>query len=715
MTLPALLLVAAGLSSLTPTTSAQDAGVYRVPSAAREELVDMKVSVRHERMDDDYVADLSPEQVAKLVSCGFQPALLYSGPADEREQRKLFAGGPPIDCFSSYADMYADFQAYAAAYPAIAEFVVFGKSVQGRDVFGLRISDNIQLEEIEPEVVFWGGIHGDELAAAELGYLYAMDLLDAYAIDVEVQRYIDENEIWVIPTLNPDGHEMLTRNNANGVDLNREFGYNWDGWGGSASPYSQPESKLIREFFLANNITISVTHHNAGALLLYPWGYSPQDAGDKGIIETAGAQYTNVASYLLLQSWIDYETHGELLDTVYGLQGGLCYTTETSFGCDQFADSYARNKDGMDAFCGIAKGGLRGLVTDAQSGQPIWAAMWVEGTPFPSYTDPNLGDMHRMVEAGTYDLTFWAPGYLSQTLEDVTVLSPFAGTPPFNVALERGGNGHAFMVTAANQDDPNNAYAITSVPGQALGPPDNEPVSLGVGGFITLDLGEGHAITDGPGVDFTVTEALIPGDGVAEAYVVYAGGAYVQNTAVGAAFGTASFDLAASGVTSTRYLKIVDQSTGNPDDAFAGLELDAITVLNGTGPTSLDTDVGNISLAAGGTQTLSLEGPTPNALYWMLGTTAGTAIGQPLTPSALTLPLDFSPYLLYSLLHPNQVIVNSFDFLDGSGQQTAILTVPPGLDPAFAGLVFHHAYFLADPATFLVSFVSNSTPLTLTP
>ena len=54
--------------------------------------------------------------------------------------------------------------------------------------------------------------------------------------------------------------------------------------------------------------------------------------------------------------------------------------------------------------------------------------------------------------------------------------------------------------------------------------------------------------------------------------------------------GTASFDLAGSGVAATRYLRIVDQSAGDPDAAFAGLELDAVTVLNGTGPTSLAVD-----------------------------------------------------------------------------------------------------------------------------
>jgi hypothetical protein len=687
------------------SAAAQQSELYRVPRAARAELASMKVSPRHERVEDDYVVALTAEQAAHLEGCGFRLEGL----------QRMTSVGLSIDCYSSYDDMYAHFQAYAASYPSLAELVVLGKSVLGRDVFGLRISDNVHVEESEPEVVFWGGIHGDELAAAELGHLYAMDLLDLYALDPDDKRFVDQNEIWVFPMVNPDGHELFTRDNANGVDLNREFGYNWDGWGGSLSPYSQPESRLVREFLLGNNVTLSVTHHNAGALVLYPWGYSPLDVADTDITLLVGTEYSSVAMYLLQQSWDDYETQGELLDDVYGLHGGLCYTTETAFPCTAFADSYARNKAGMDAFCDIANGGLRGAVKDAQTGAPVWAAMWLAGNPVPSYTDPVLGDVHRLVEPGTYDLVFWAPGYLPQTLAGKTVASPFAATPPFSVALERGGNGHAFMVTACDQKDPNNAYAIASVPTQALGPPDGEPVSLGVGGFIVLDMGAGHAIADGPGVDFTVTEALVPGDAQKEPYLVYAGDAYDQGALVGGAAGTASFDLAASGLSGARYLRIVDQSAGDPDAALAGLELDAVTVLNGTGPTALDADVTSISLATGGTQTFSLHGPTPNALYWILGTTAGTATGQTLVPTALTIPLDPSPYFLYSVLHPNKVVVDSLDLLDAAGQETAVLTVPAGLDPAFAGVVFHHAYLLADPLSFEVSFVSNTAALTLTP
>jgi hypothetical protein len=136
------------------------------------------------------------------------------------------------------------------------------------------------------------------------------------------------------------------------------------------------------------------------------------------------------------------------------------------------------------------------------------------------------------------------------------------------------------MVTSVNQRDPNNAHANATFPAYALGAPDGFPASLGLNGFIVLDMGAGHEIVNGPGNDFTVTEALFNRDMQPEAYQVFTGTAYVQTTLIGSATGTASFDLAAAGVTSARYLKILDQSGSSPNLPFAGMDLDGITVLN---------------------------------------------------------------------------------------------------------------------------------------
>ena len=549
-------------------------GVWSVPRAAHVDLAQMQAAVRHGRPDRDFTALLTEEQVAELQRRGHVPVLLFASTRDEHASEADAA-------WTSYATMRSDFLAYAATYPTLASYEVLGTSVQGRELFGLRISANVTVEEDEPEVVFWGSIHGDEFASAEVPYEYAMYLLDNYGVDVDVTRYVDETEIWCIPLVNPDGHEAGTRNNANNVDLNRDYGFQWDGWGGSSRPHSEVETRAVREFCLANNISLASTMHCSGNVFLHPWGFGP-NARDAATIQAVGGVYATLANYTLLSSWVSYETHGELVDYLYGSHGGLIYTAEISNSRAQYPTTYSRNAAGMDAFCDLAGGGLHGVVTDANTGEPVWAAVWVSGLDVPAYTDPTVGDVHRLLAPGTYDVTVWANGYLPQTITGVSV-GPLTHAPAeFTAALQPTGDTHAFLVTAVNQDDPNNEYANTSAPASALGAPDGVACSLGAGGFIVLDMGPDHVITDGPGDDFTVTEAVLFDDVLPEAYAVFAGDAYAQTQLVGTGFGTTSFDLAAAGLGSTRYLKIVDDSGADPDGALAGLDLDAVTVAHRT-------------------------------------------------------------------------------------------------------------------------------------
>lgn len=575
MKLARVLAVVISLLLAVPNAASQDLARYLVPQEARATLVEMKAQVHHGSAGGDFTADLTPTQVARLRDRGFQVQALPPTPPGAGDGVLGLGGWTP------YAQMRADFLAYAAAYPSIAEYHVLGYSVQNREIFGLRISDNVQVEENEPEIMFWANIHGDEYASGEIAYDWAMDLLDAYGANPIATGFVDDNEIWVVPLLNPDGHELGTRVNANGIDLNRDFGWNWDGWGGSPSAYSQVETRLLQDFLLENNVTLSVTGHCSGNVFLYPWCDKPNDSQEDALVQSVGALYANASNYQLIKSWADYETHGELLDVIHGGHGSLCYTAEISNSVAAYENSYARNKEGMDAFCAVVGEGLAGLVTDAQTGDPLRAAVFVSGSSIPAYTDPVVGDVHRMVTPGTYSVTVWANGYQPQTISGLNVAQ--GGTTSFQAALQPGGSEHAFLVTSVNQRDPFNSYNNSTAPTDALGAPDGLACSLGREGFIVLDLGAGHAITDGPGDDFTITEALVAGDQVFESYSVYAGDAYVQGTLIGAGLGTTSFDLAAAGVVSTRYLRIVDGANGNTEDALAGFELDAVTVLNGNG------------------------------------------------------------------------------------------------------------------------------------
>ena len=129
-------------------------------------------------------------------------------------------------------------------------------------------------------------------------------------------------------------------------------------------------------------------------------------------------------------------------------------------------------------------------------------------------------------------------------------------------------------------------------------------------------------------------------------------------------------------------------------------------------PLSFLPDVLGLSVAAGGTQTLSLDaGPEhAGAIYFVLGSLSGTQPGTDLGGPIL-LPLNNDFYFALTLTAPNTAFLfNAIGFLDGAGQGTAMATLAPGLSPSLVGILAHHAFTLLNQP-----FVSNPVPVALVP
>ena len=135
--------------------------------------------------------------------------------------------------------------------------VTLGHSVQGRAIKALRLGDPRSPEK----ALVVGVIHGDETA----GLKVVRELRRRYS-------GIRGVDLWTIYTVNPDGVARGTRQNAHGVDLNRNFSYRWHGGVPRSSgyfpgprPFSEPESRLVRRLVLRLRPRISIWYHQ-------PWG-----------------------------------------------------------------------------------------------------------------------------------------------------------------------------------------------------------------------------------------------------------------------------------------------------------------------------------------------------------------------------------------------------------------------------------------------------------
>ncbi len=134
---------------------------------------------------------------------------------------------------------------------------VVGRSVQGRPIVATRYGDATS----DRIVLVVGVIHGDERAGLRI-----IRALRRRAPSVEGAQ------LWLIPTVNPDGLRAHTRKNVHGVDLNRNFPYRWrdhvaqsSGYYPGPHPASEPETQAVMSFAERIHPTLSIWYHQ-------PWG-----------------------------------------------------------------------------------------------------------------------------------------------------------------------------------------------------------------------------------------------------------------------------------------------------------------------------------------------------------------------------------------------------------------------------------------------------------
>jgi len=481
------------------------------------------------------------------------------------------------EAYHTYAEIIDLADSLVSAFPEICEKHLFGTSVQGRELGALKISDNVTLDENEAEVFFDSGIHGDEIGGPENMIRFARDLCRDYGTDPEITDLIDNREIWLFYMVNPDGRVSDDRTNANGVDLNRDSGYMWDGWGSSTGEYSQPESKALRDCHYNRQFVVHTTYHSGTEYISCPWSYRSSQCTDLDHILQLAGEYASSSGYAIMEYGQGnsgmYAINGSTKDTNYGMMGAISWSMEISYDKDPPASQimmfYNYNKPAMLSMIEHAGYGLEGIVTDANTGDPVTAAVFIEDY-FPTYTDVNAGDYHKYVLPGTYDITIVANGYETQTITGVAVVA--GNATPTDFQLQPLSGQYIYKISASRIPG-NNEADEGDTPG-VIGAPDNRNYSIGKNGWIIVDMQ--FPIADGAGNDIKIYE----GDTSPEGYSVFAGetidGPWMF---LGDGMGTTEFDLAFGNLVEAQFIKISDDGDGSATSANAGFDLDAIEAI----------------------------------------------------------------------------------------------------------------------------------------
>jgi hypothetical protein len=246
--------------------------------------------------------------------------------------------------YHTQEETYADMSEVAAAHPDICSVQSIGTSIEGRDIWAIKISDNVGTTEDEPRVLYMGCHHAREIITVEIPLYIMYWLADNYGTDSLATYLVDNREIWIVPLVNPDGREYVQnvgdwrknrRNNGDGsygIDLNRNYGYMWgyDDIGSSPNPgsetyrgpaaFSEPETQAIRDLAFEYQFDTCISYHSHGELILFPWGYTYDLCPDYEALSALGDSMAALNGHAPGPGSGLYLTNGDSDDWLYGHQ-----------------------------------------------------------------------------------------------------------------------------------------------------------------------------------------------------------------------------------------------------------------------------------------------------------------------------------------------------------------------------------------------------------
>jgi len=420
---------------------------------------------------------VSPSSMLYLINQGYGPVVLEVGrPLKEKlgelgdspnNNAQYYVNNPTEAVPAGYPDlatMAAIMANIEASNPGIAKVINlttdYGapQSWEGRDLIGLKISDNVNVDEDELAMLVFSNHHAREITTPVIALTAAVNLTNAYGVDPTTTALIDSNEIFIIPSGNPDGYDYVynvnnnwrknRRNNGGGcfgVDVNRNFGAGFpapcsgstnacsDTYKGP-SAFSEPEGQALVDLTTAEHFGKVLDFHSFGRETL--WGYAcavhPWDAFMQAtaIVISQASGYGN--------SNRPPSAEGEHYEWQFK-RGAFSHLQETG---TSFQPTFAAAQTEAAACYGAVLSMLStpihfsGHVTDACTGAPLVADLQFQGLSFPYNQAMSSGGAHGRYDIhpppGSYNVDFVAAGYATQSFP-VTIVG--GATTTLDVAL----------------------------------------------------------------------------------------------------------------------------------------------------------------------------------------------------------------------------------------------------------------------------------------
>ena len=257
--------------------------------------------------------------------------------------------------FYTYKEMLRTLDSMRKKFPKLItkkQAVSAAQTANGNVLYFVRISNNPKAEQNKPKILYTALHHAREPESLTQLIFFMWYLLENYNTNADIKNIIDNEELYFIPCVNPDGYlyneatnptgggmwRKNRRDNGDGnygVDLNRNYGYKW-GYDNSGSsnytgdetyrgPYafSEPETQMVGIFCQAHHFTMAINHHTYSNVLVYPYGYKVNTYTEDSATFVQYAQeltICNAFSYGTVNQTLGYVANGDSDDWMYGEQ-----------------------------------------------------------------------------------------------------------------------------------------------------------------------------------------------------------------------------------------------------------------------------------------------------------------------------------------------------------------------------------------------------------
>uniref|UniRef100_W4VRN2 Putative carboxypeptidase d n=1 Tax=Corethrella appendiculata TaxID=1370023 RepID=W4VRN2_9DIPT len=370
-----------------------------------------------------------------------------------------FLDHPHYETHEELQDLFAKL---AKEYPKLAKVFSIGTSLDGRELIVLEIRKNIDRPRsiLTPMFKYVANMHGDETVGRKLLIYLAQYLLSNYGKNQEITNLIDKTDIFLMPTMNPDGYarskegscespaNYFGRYNAAGVDLNRDFPDRFDDMLPKhiKSNRRQPETISVMNWILKNPFVLSANLHGGAVVASYPFDNSKYHHECCEESKTPDDKFFKYASLTYAENHPIMKNGHDCNETFqngitngafwYELNGGMqdfnyvfanCFEITLELSCCKYPKStslpaeWHKNKKSLIEYIKLVHSGVKGLVTD-QNGYPIRdAEIFVDGIEEKPVRSTERGEYWRLLVPGNYKIKVEAIGYYPSQEVPITI------------------------------------------------------------------------------------------------------------------------------------------------------------------------------------------------------------------------------------------------------------------------------------------------------